>query len=67
MLLAGMGVNDFSSAKQWEPFAKEAIRRSQGKGRRGLRHAFMSAVTWPYNTMAALQPLLPPLFPSRKE
>lgn len=57
--VAGMDVRDFSCAKQWEPYAHDALRRSKAKGRRGLRHALISTLTWPLTTAASLPPLSP--------
>lgn len=44
-LANGMGVTDFSSARQWESYARDTLRRAgregrggDGAGRRGLRH-----------------------------
>ncbi|KAG2436133.1 hypothetical protein HYH02_011642 [Chlamydomonas schloesseri] len=40
-LANGMGINDFSSARQWAPYARDTLcraRRGKGGGRHGLRH-----------------------------
>lgn len=51
-LATGMGVTDFSCAKQWAPLAKEAVRRSK-RERRGAGQRLLSAAAAPLKLAAS--------------